>query len=205
MMTPGSPEAERIARIREAVQIAILVLDALGDREWKFLAGGSALAGLMKDDWCGHGFDETKVRWIPTAREISQAEVVDVWLAWLRSAEGASSIERIRSWAHGAPIWVLADREDCSERTINNRIDRSMVAMLREFGDEEVQIDVVDESSVPAYASSFTTEVPSHCATAEVRPSRVYIGGIGWMKGGRRLRRGRHLINERRLHAARRA
>jgi hypothetical protein len=47
--------------------------------------------------------------------------------------------------ARGVPTWVQAQREACTERTIHNRIDRSMAAILREFLDEEMTVEPVEE------------------------------------------------------------
>ena len=38
-----------------------------------------------------------------------------------------------------------AQRETCTERTIHNRIDRSMAAILREFLDEEMTVERIEE------------------------------------------------------------
>jgi hypothetical protein len=61
---------------------------------------------------------------IPTAREIAQAEIVDDWLVWLGSHH--CGVRLLVSWAHDDPIWRIADRERCSVRTAHNRIDRAV-------------------------------------------------------------------------------
>jgi hypothetical protein len=41
----------------------------------------------------------------------------------------------------GAPLWLLAQQERCTDRTIANRIDRSMAAILAEFLDTETDVE----------------------------------------------------------------
>jgi hypothetical protein len=42
---------------------------------------------------------------------------------------------------------MQAQRENCSGRTIINRIDRSMAAILAEFLDEEVSVAPIEEAA----------------------------------------------------------
>jgi hypothetical protein len=50
-------------------------------------------------------------------------------LAALRAAEGDEPAMRVSLWSCGKPLWVLAHRERCSERTILNKIDATLDSM----------------------------------------------------------------------------
>jgi hypothetical protein len=63
---------------------------------------------------------------------------------WLRAEEGKRSLHKVFHWARCVPLWVQAQRENCSERTIVNRIDRLMAAILREFLDVKASIAPVE-------------------------------------------------------------
>jgi hypothetical protein len=78
-----------------------------------------------------YGYNETHVRIVPTAREIEQAETVAEWLALLGHHYGG--VPRLVAWAHDDPVWRMAERERYSERTIHNRIDRSVALILGPF------------------------------------------------------------------------
>jgi hypothetical protein len=113
---------------------------------------------------------------VPSPRDITRAEIVDSWLVWLHGVEGKRGSHRVFHWARGAPQWLLAQRENCSERTIVNRIDRSMAAILAEFLCTEVEVGRVEE---PA-------EQPIHAFHGEHTAELVgAIGGHGkvWIDG----------------------
>ncbi|WP_441255906.1 DUF6362 family protein [Tardiphaga sp. 285_C5_N1_2] len=71
-----------------------------------------------------YGYTEATIRFIPTAREIVQAEIVADWLLWLGNNHGG--VRWMVSWAQDGPIWRMAERERCSLRTIHSRLDRSV-------------------------------------------------------------------------------
>jgi hypothetical protein len=76
-----------------------------------------------------------------------------------------------------------------------------MAAILREFLDEEMTVEPVEEPAalpVRHYHSAFE----STTGDAGTRESfgKVYIDGIGFMKDGRRLRDGREKIDAKRLY-----
>jgi hypothetical protein len=48
-------------------------------------------------------------------------------------------VHQVFHWARGVPVWQVAQREACTERTIYNRIDRSMAPAPTRFG--KVYID----------------------------------------------------------------
>lgn len=194
--------------LKGVIKRAIIVLDALGDSEMRFLSVGRALNNAMNDPtWNGDqsvlAYDQTTfVRFIPTAREIAQAEIVETWLTWLGVTEGRKAVPLLVAWAHDDPIWRIADREHCSVRTIHYRIDKSVAAILAHFGD--VKMDVAEPPREPrAGHSAFMVERPE--AVAEGRRSgfgKVWIDGIGFMRDGKRVFDGREKISDRLVHAS---
>ncbi|HCX19051.1 MAG: hypothetical protein CL533_04355 [Afipia sp.] len=194
--------------LKGVIKRAIIVLDALGDAEMRFLSFGKALNRAADDPtWNGDqsvlAYDQTTfVRLIPTAREIAQAEIVESWLTWLGRAEGRTAVPRLVAWAHDDPIWRIADRERCSPRTIHYRLDKSIAAILKHFGDVEMDLQEPgcdERSGHPA----FMVERPA--AVAEGTRSgfgKVWIDGIGMMRDGRRIFDGREKISDRLAHAS---
>lgn len=120
------------------IKRAIIVLDALGDSEMRFQNTGQVWNRSINDAAMAYGYAEARVWFVPTAREIAQAEIVADWLIWLGVNHGG--VRLLVSWAHDDPIWRLAERERCSERTVHNRIDRSVAAILKEFGGLELEL-----------------------------------------------------------------
>ena len=55
------------------------------------------------------------------------------WMDWLRRTEGEEAVKRIAAWALGFRLGSIACRERCGERTIANRITKSLTAISREF------------------------------------------------------------------------
>jgi hypothetical protein len=124
---------------------------------------------------------------------------VDSWLVWLYAIEGKRSTHRIFHWGRGCPQWLQAQREHCSERTIVNRIDRSMAAILREFLCTDVEVEHVEEPAdkpLRAFHGEHTSDVTG----AISGHSKVWLDGIGFMRDGRRLRDGRDKADDRRLY-----
>lgn len=175
--------------LKVAVKRAIIIMDSLGDTEMRFQNLGQVWSRATADAILAYGYNETRVRIVPTAREIAQADIVADWLAWLGHNHGG--VERLVSWAHDDPIWRIAERERCSERTIHNRIDRSIAAILREFGGEAVDLPEIEEAPVRAHLPNFMTERPTiGSAQAVNQHGKCWIDGVGFMKDGKRLRTG---------------
>src|SRR4029077_16591320 len=109
-------------------------------------------------------------------------------------------VHRVFHWARGVPVWQLAQREACTERTIHNRIDRSMAAILAEFLDKEADIERIEEPApVPTQHYRATWELETGAAGVRQDFGKVYIDGIGYMKDGRRVRDGREKADAKRL------
>lgn len=199
--------AQYHAALKAVVKRAIIVLDAQGDSEMRFQNTGQVWNRAINDAGMAYGYTETRVRFIPTAREIAQADVVADWLTWLGVHHGG--VPRLVSWAHDEPIWRMAERERCSERTIHYRIDRSIAAILAEFLDVEVRIPEINEKPGRAHTPNFMTErpaVPSGPDHTErhliEQHGKVWIDGIGFMKNGRRINTGHDKITDRMLHGS---
>jgi hypothetical protein len=79
------------AALKAVIKRAIIVLDALGDFEMTFQNQGQVWNRAVNDAVLAYGYTEATVRFIPTAREIAQAEVVADWLLWLGNNDGASA------------------------------------------------------------------------------------------------------------------
>jgi Domain of unknown function (DUF6362) len=124
----------------------------------------------------------------PSPRDISRMEIVMEWLAWLRREEGDLALRRVIGWARGTPLYVLAHGERRCARTIENRIDRSMAAILKKFLAVELALPVMDEAPAVMPRITSFTERPSADAPPEVEPGKVYIAGVGFMYRGARYK-----------------
>lgn len=173
--------------MREIIRVAIVTLAAVRDPDRRYLGLSQMPVHVVHDIREAYGYSSATVReFIPNSFHISQMDVVLPWLAWVRREEGDAAIRRIIGWAMGVAGWRLGQREKCSERTIQNRIDRSVCAIIRQFAGVEVDVERVDEPYKGAtYAMVF--ERPTG-TDAPVVIRKVYVGGIGMVKGGKRLR-----------------
>jgi uncharacterized protein DUF6362 len=182
------------AALKVVIKRGIVVLDALGDSEMRFQNIGQVWGRAVDDASMAYGYSEARVRFIPTAREIAQAEIVGDWLVWLGVTHGG--VRLLVSWAHNDPIWRIADRERCSVRTVHNRIDRAVAAILKEFGDVDMDLPTIEERPTKAHPPNFMIERPV-IAEAGVRNQhgKAWIDGVGFMKDGKRLRDGRDKVD----------
>jgi hypothetical protein len=178
---------ELLEAMREIVRIAIMTLAALRDPDRRYQGLASMPQNVVHDVREAYGYSSATVReFIPSAFHISQMEVVLPWLAWVRREEGEMAIRRIIGWAMGGTLWRLGMREKCSDRTIMNRIDRSICAMIGEFASVNVAVERIEEPYKGAtYAMVF--ERPEG-RDAPVLIQKVYVGGLGMMRNGKRLR-----------------
>ncbi len=142
-----------------------------------------------------YGFD-------PTPEDISQMEVVATWLAWLRRTEGEQALRRLISWTLGVPTWRIGSRERCSERTIRNRIDRSIAAIIKKFAAVDIAVELVEEIYDGKKLTTRNGRARSPFGLMFDRPDglsgevvlrKIYVHDIGFMIGNRRWRDGRHL------------
>jgi hypothetical protein len=183
-----TPKQEHAA-LKVVIKRAIVVLDATGDAEMRFQNMGQVWNRAIGDAALAYGYGETRVRLVPTARQIAQADTVADWLAWLGHHHGG--VPRLVAWAHDEPIWRMAERERCSQRTIHYRIDKSVALILGEFGGVEIDLDIVDEKPERAHPQAFIIEPSLVGPPLPVsQHGKCWIDGIGFMKNGKRWRNG---------------
>jgi hypothetical protein len=190
--------------LKLAIQQAVLVMMALSDPDRRFRGGLCSTWSISAVDDPGLAYAYNEIRTpkiVPTPRDVSRAEIVDSWLVWLRATEGRRSLYRVSASARGLPIWLLAQQERCTERTIHNRLDRSMAAILREFLDVETDVAPIEEpAALPVRHYHAAWEATAGAAGTRESFGKVYIDGIGYMKDGRRLRDGREKADAKRLY-----
>lgn len=172
-----------LARLRNEVREAVEVHDALPDKDARFIGLAQQMIVVVHEAIEAYGYTEATVRWTPNPKQIKKMEIMMGQLAWLRREEGQHSIDRIFDWARGVPVWKISQREGVTDRTIQNRIDRSLIAMA-EDGDKP-QIETIEEtqSQEPKHFSS-----KSPGPHGEVKIRKTYVAGIGFVKNGKRLR-----------------
>jgi hypothetical protein len=180
-----------LAALKLVVRNGVLVMQAMDDIDYKYRRPLSSTWRISAPDDpnTAYAYNEVKLRFVPSPRDITRAEIVDSWLVWLHGVEGKRGTHRIFHWARGAPLWLQAQREKCSERTINNRIDRSMAAILNEFFLAEADVEHVEEPAdkpTRAFHGEHTSDVTG---TIEGH-AKVWLDGIGFMRDGRRMRDG---------------
>jgi hypothetical protein len=173
--------------MREIVRVAIITLAALRDPDKRFQGYSHLPVNVVHDVREAYGYSSATVReFIPSAFHITQMEVILPWLAWVRREEGEMAIRRIIGWSMGAVLWRLGQREKCSERTIQNRIDRSICAIIRKYAGANVAVERIEEPYKGAiYAMVFDRP---EGRDAPVLVQKVYVGGLGMMRNGKRLR-----------------
>jgi hypothetical protein len=207
MASKVDPTAKQFhAALKGVIKRAIIVLDALGDSEMRFQGTGQVWNRAINDASMAYGYSEANVRFVPTAREIAQAEIVADWLTWLGVNHGG--VRLLVLWAHDEPFWRMADREGCSARTVHNRIDRSVAAILKKFGGLDADIPEIEEVEAVT-ASRFTLRGARPVTMEGTQPlsrsaidqhDKVWIDGVGFMKKGRRINDGRNKITDRMLN-----
>jgi hypothetical protein len=191
-----------LAALKAAIRNGVLVMQALDDPDYKYRRPLTSTWRISAPDDpnTAYAYTELRLRFVPSPKDISRSEVVDSWLVWLYATEGKRSTHRVFHWARGAPQWLLAQRESCSERTIVNRIDRSMAAILREFlCTETTDMEVVDEPADQP-VRSFHGEHVSDIVGAVEKHGKCWIDGVGFMRDGRRLRDGRDKVEGGKLY-----
>lgn len=181
-----------LAALKLAVRDGVLVMQAMSDLDykWRQPLRSTWRISAPDDPNTAYAYTELRLRFVPSPRDITRAEYVDGWLVWLRGVEGKSGAHRVWHWARGAPTWLQAQREKCSEKTIGNRIDRSMAAILREFLCEDVELAEINEPADEP-TRSFHGEHSSDVTGAIEAHGKCWIDGVGYMRDGRRVRDGR--------------
>lgn len=175
--------------LKEIIRRAIVTLWTLKDPDRRYLnpnLSGWLLPTVRERSesygWGSYGFE-------PTPHDVSQMEIVAGWLAWLRRTEGEQAIRRLIAWTLGVQTWKIGQRERCSERTIRNRIDRSVAAIMCQFAGAEFSVEIVDDPKVTKPYSMVTE--PSIVTNDPVVLRKVYIYDKGFYRGSHRVRDGR--------------
>jgi hypothetical protein len=192
-----------LGALKHAIRHGVLTMQVLGDPDYKYRTGlRSMWLTVASDPDLAYGYGEVAApKFVPSPRDISRAEIVDSWLVWLRAEEGKRAAHRVFHWARGVPTWMQAQRENCSGRTIHNRIDRSMAVILRQFLDVETDVAPIEEpAALPVRHYHASWEATTGDAGTREAFGKVYIDGIGYMKDGRRLRDGREKADAKRLY-----
>lgn len=180
---------ELLEAVREILRYAILTLHAVRDPDRRYLGWANLPQTVVHDVGDAYGYSTPWVRrFSPTAQDISQMERVLPWLAWLRREEGQPAIRRIIAWSMGVSTWRIGQREQCSDATIMNRINRSTAAIIRQFADVDLVVEYLDEPYKGAVYAIIWEKPNATQAAGLVRPSRVYVGGRGMYRGGRPVR-----------------
>lgn len=185
-----------LSALRSMVSRAWQTMAQARDPDGRFLGmAGSWPFAVVHDFNEAYGYSSAKVRrFTPTAKDVSDAELVMTWMAWLRREEGDDAIRRIMAWSLGVPTWMLGQRERCSERTILNRIDRSLARVLAQFMAADPEIETVEEldSAKPTIVGTApeprALELPpgmSVVAISGIEPGKVFITGLGYMFRGK--------------------
>ena len=200
----GLEETAAFNAVKEIVRRAVLTLSAIQDPDARFRRGhqSSWTLPVVRDAAESYGYGAPSLaRFVPTPRDVSQMEVVATWLAWLRRTEGEGALRRIIGWAKGIPGWSLGMKERCSERTIKNRIDRSIAAIIRQFAAVDLVVELIDEEMVlhetltPRQGRAngpFSMVLEKPEGGSQVILRKVYIHDVGFVIGPKRLRNGHH-------------
>jgi hypothetical protein len=181
-----------LEQLKLAIKNAWLTLSMLPDPDIRFRRafGKSWTLPVVQDPNTAYG--STPASWLgtPSAHEISVMEATFEWLAWLRGQDppdgGELAIKRIAAWSLGAPIWKMAFREHCTERTIHNRIDRGVAKISGKFRGEDVEIEKIEEPELrPERIRGFTPPREPDQSGSAAMPGKVFIsggehGGVGF-------------------------
>jgi hypothetical protein len=193
------------AGLKEIVRTSVIVMYSIGWRDTQFMRSAFGSINSIDDPALAYGYEETRVKQF-SPREISRAEMVDSWLTWLslRQDDGVRQVARIQDWARGKALWQIAQREDCSERTILNRVDRSMAQMLAELFNVHVELVPPVLERLETHPLSFFLEKPaSGYAGERTSFGKAFVHGTGFVRNGKPLRDGRHKAEDKKLYRER--
>lgn len=198
------PENEALLEtIKLIVRRAIVTLMTLRDpdRKYQRMPQTAWLLPVINNSQESYGYREYGFE--PTAIDLQNMEIIAKWLAWLRRAEGEDALRRLLRWATGMPPWRMALLEHCCERTIRNRTERSIAAMMNNFVALDLQIELVEPDHIGAasyngklfgpsmpYSLDFEKAPGPHGGPVILK--KVYVHEKGFLRGGRRIRDGRH-------------
>lgn len=195
-----------LAALKLAVRDAWRVLSLCPDPDKRFRGSlsGAWCFPVVHDSRDAYGAAEVFSVARATPQDITRMEIVMEWMAWIRrlapqQGGGDFAVKRIMGWSLGTPIWVMAQRERCSERSIERRVDKSLSAVLAEFLAVTVELDTVDEPLERADRIRGFTDRPITSESCELEPGKVFIDGIGFMFHGKRYNDGGKLLDRGRI------
>ncbi|MBG6211698.1 hypothetical protein IWQ49_006389 [Labrenzia sp. EL_126] len=192
--TYGITSHEAVVAVREIIRRAFLTFKAMPDPQASFRYQGQAWAGNIAD---GYGDSFSNISYRPTAYEIDQALEIMPWLRYLSEQEGAASVKRLQAWSYGVSTKFQAKREGVSEKTVMNRIDRSVSVIIAKFFGmacivEEVEEPFKDTDFALFWRPDGSTPVPGE--NPRVRIQKVYVYGKGIMRNGKKWNDGRNKV-----------
>ncbi len=172
-----------LEQLKLTIKNAWLTLSMLPDPDARFRRafGSSWTLPVVQDANTAYGATPASWMGTPSAKEISVMEAVFEWLAWLRGQAppdgGEYAIKRIAAWSLGQPAWKMSFREHCTERTIHNRIDRSIAKIAGKFMDMEVEVEEIEEAEPrPDRIRGFAPPREPFQSGNEAMPGKVFIG-----------------------------
>lgn len=195
MTDPDPVRTELLLAVREIIRYALLTLNAVRDPDARYRGWAQLPQSIVHDVADAYGYSTPWVRrFQPTAHDVSQMEVVLPWLAWLRREEGQAAIRRIIAWSLGVSLWRIGQREQCSDATVLNRINRSVARIVREFAGVDLPVEYIEEPYRGVVYAMIWQPPNRTSSSSTVVPMKIYIGGKGMWKAGRWLRDGQHKI-----------
>jgi hypothetical protein len=182
--------AEVLAVMKAIVRRAIMTLWTLKDPDRRYLNPPSSnwLLSIVRERSESYGWAD--YRFEPMPHDISQMEIVAGWLAWLRRTEGEQALRRLIAWTLGVQTWRIGQRERCSDQTIRNRIDRSIVAIIRKFAGADISVEIVEDAKITKPYAMVTE--PNVVTNDPVILRKVYVYDKGFYLGSKRLNDGRY-------------
>lgn len=187
-----------LAALKLAVKDAWRVLSLLPDADARFRSplGGGWCFQVVHEVHDAYGASPATSSARPAPQDITRMEIIMGWMSWLRRFNpnlggGDFAVMRIMRWALGTPVWAIAQREGCSERTVGARIDKSLASVLLEFHQVSIEVDMVNERELrqARMRSSMEGQVvapPTLDGADELEPGKVYIAGVGFMFHGKK-------------------
>ncbi len=193
---------EAVRAVREIIRRGLLTFQALPDPQAAFRYTGASWAGQWKGDL--YADEVTRVRYVPSAHEIDQAELILPWLKWLGDTRGRREVRRLIAWCHGVSTTDLGRREGVSSKTIMSRINRAVSAIIEQFFGLMCTVEVVDE---PYKNTDFAVTWKNFEDWRQEGPPKimtVYVHTYGLMRNGKRWNDGRNKVDRMKVRARKR-
>ena len=196
MPAPDEIRQELLAAMREIIRYVVMTLHAVPDPDARYPRLGEAAQPMFIRE--AKKPTATTPPWVragsPHARDITQMEVVMPWLAWLRREEGEDAIRRIWAWSLGVIGLAHRPARGVQRITVMNRIDRSVVRIIRQFANADIPVEHIEEPyQGVSYALIFERTNPTSSGEIQLmRRSTLVVKACGNAAGY--LRDGTHKI-----------